>query len=224
MIVHLFLLQIVRLLLDLRSWFHCKIDLNVLNLGGQTVFEISQGQEIKDMLRHARFFNTLFLPRIPSLVSYFKSPVPVDEKFYIFFLRQRMSISNESRKVLLVASLLLLVVTFQAIVRSPGGVRGVGPGEIAPSPAVGTPTMSQYLFLLVAALNLIGFFASLLAIFLILPCDFKNGLINLPFHLLSSFFIAAVLIIASRTVSYELLHFLQFLCSAYSVVAVPCEL
>jgi hypothetical protein len=210
MIVHLYIMQIVRLLLNFRSFFHCKVDISAKNSRGLTAFDMLQGdnqQIIKDMLRRASCFSTLHLPRVASNADYLKSPVPIDEKIYIVFLRQRTNMTNDTRNVLLVVAALLVTVTFQATLSPPGGVwqDDSSPttntsNSIAPaSPTshfAGTTIMDEYLFFILAALNLISFCVTVFTIFVLLPGGFRSGLFIVPLYILSLCFVASLLITA----------------------------
>jgi hypothetical protein len=211
MIVHLYIMQIVRLLLNFRSFFHCKVDISAKNSRGLTAFDMLQGdnqQIIKDMLRRASCFSTLHLPRVASNADYLKSPVPIDEKIYILFLRQSTKMTNDTRNILLVVAALLVTVTSkQATLSPPGRVwqDDSSPttntsNSIAPaSPTshfAGTTIMDEYLFFILAALNLISFCVTVFTIFVLLPGGFRSGLFIVPLYILSLCFVASLLITA----------------------------
>jgi len=213
MIVHLYIMQIVRLLLNFRSFFHCKVDISAKNSRGLTAFDMLQGdnqQIIKDMLRRASCFSTLHLPRVASNADYLKSPVPIDEKIYILFLRQSTKMTNDKRNILLVVAALLVTVTSkQATLSPPGRVWQANTSDsIAPatstasseysqtSPFVGTTIMDKYYFFILAALNLISFCVTVFTIFVLLPSGFTIGLFIIPLYILSLCFVASLLITA----------------------------
>lgn len=118
-------MQVVRWLLN-RG-----VDVNSKNLQDFTVLDILQrgtqrpvAEEIKNMLCNAaRASSGSCLPRdVASLADYLRSPVAIDEKFYIFFLRQKTKITEGVRNALLVVAVLLVTVCYQAAVSPPGGV------------------------------------------------------------------------------------------------------
>ncbi|XP_059441862.1 ankyrin repeat-containing protein BDA1-like [Corylus avellana] len=111
----------VQLLLNFRSSFLCNVDISARNLGGFTAFDMLQGyaldkqnQQIKDMLRRAKCFSIFHRPKVESFANYLKSPIKIDEKIYIFFLRQRTKMTNDTRNILLVVAAFLVTITFQA--------------------------------------------------------------------------------------------------------------
>ncbi|KAC0514412.1 hypothetical protein FH972_027107 [Carpinus fangiana] len=119
-------IAIVRILLKFRLPFHVnKIDINAKNSEGFTAFDMLQGdnKKMKIILRSARRFNIMHYLRVASdHANYFKSPVSIDERLYIYHLRLTTAISNEMRNVLLVVAALLVTVSFQIAVSPPGGV------------------------------------------------------------------------------------------------------
>jgi hypothetical protein len=219
MIVDLYILQIVRLLLNFRSFFHCKVDISAKNSGGFTAFDMLQGltrdmhtQQIKDMLCRARCLSILHLSRIESLADYLKSPVKFDEKIYISFLRQRTKITNDTRNILLVVAALLVTVTFQATVSPPGGVwqdnylPTTNNSNSMPRPPIIVNTVQPHTcghnnhgfkrFLLFAVLNLTSFCVTVFTIFVLLPGGFRSGLFSIPLYILSLCFIMSLWITA----------------------------
>ncbi|XP_059441855.1 ankyrin repeat-containing protein BDA1-like [Corylus avellana] len=172
--------QIVRLILNFKSFFPCKVDISAKNIRGYTASDILQGntpdkqnQQIKYMLRCAKRFSIFHLSRVESFADYLKSPVQIDEKMYIFFLRQRTKMTNDTRNILLVVAALLVTVTFQATLSPPGGVWQDNKlaDTIAPTGAIvedahyaGTAIMDEYLFIVLAVLNVISFFITVFTI------------------------------------------------------------
>ena len=239
------ILQIVRLLLNFRSFFHCKVDIGAKNSGGFTAFDMLQGhtrdkhnRQIKDMLCRARCFSILHLPRIESLADYLRSPVKFDEKIYILFLRQRTKITNDTRNILLVVAALLVTVTFQATVSPPGGFwqdnylpTTNNSNSITPttdnsdySPTAhfaGTTIMALSPFLLLAVYNLTSFCVIVFTIFVLLPGGFSSGLFSIPLYILSLCFVASLLITAP--VTFELINpLLTLLYFIFSPLLIVC--
>ena len=205
MIVLLYIMQAVRLLLNF------KVDISVKNSEGSTALDMlelgrardKQNQQIKDMLRRAKCFSIFQRPKVESFAAYLKSPVQIDEKIYIFFLRQRTKMTNDTRNILLVVAALLVTVTFQATLSPPGGVwqDNKFADSIAPNGAIieeahsaGTAIMDEYLFVVLAVLNLISFFITVFTIFVLLPSGFRSGLFFLPLYIFSLCFVASLLI------------------------------
>jgi len=56
------------------------------------------------------------------LAAYFSSPVRIDEKVYVYFLRQRSRITTEMRAALLVVVVLLITISFQTVLKPPEGI------------------------------------------------------------------------------------------------------
>ncbi|KAE8055479.1 hypothetical protein FH972_012319 [Carpinus fangiana] len=177
-----------------------KVDISAKNLGGSTALGMlesgdardKQNQQIKDMLRRAKCFSIFQRPKVESFADYLKSPVQIDEKIYIFFLRQRTKMTNDTRNILLVVAALLVTVTFQATLSPPGGVWQ----EDNSQHYAGTAVMHEYLFVVLAVLNLISFFITVFIIFVLLPSGFRSGLFFLPLYIFSVCFVASLLITA----------------------------
>ncbi|XP_059443820.1 ankyrin repeat-containing protein BDA1-like [Corylus avellana] len=202
--------QIVRLILNFRSFFRCKVDISAKNFRGYRALDMLQGnkankqnQEIKDMLRSAKCFSIFHLPKVESFADYLKSPVQIDEKIYIFFLRQRTKMTNDTRNILLVVAALLVTVTFQATLSPPGGVwqdnklaNSVAPTGVIVEDAhyAGTAVMDEYLFGVLAVLNVISFSITVFTIFVLLPSGFRSGMFFVPLYIFSLCFVASLLI------------------------------
>jgi hypothetical protein len=188
-------LQVVRWLWD------CRVRVKLKNLEGFTALDIAQGQtqvenqEMRNMLCRAFGSTASSLPLIPSLEDYLRSPLPIYEKFGVFFLRQRTKLSNDFRNMLLVVAVLLVTIAYQAILSPPGGfwqdnqfnitaatsVRN----EVSQVPhRVGTVTMARQFFPLLVAFNTITFYIPLLLMILVLPRGLPSTLLVISFGLL----------------------------------------
>jgi len=207
MIVHLYIMQIVRLLL-----FHGKVDRSAKNSEGLTAFDMlpqynqrdNQQQIIGDMLRVARNPICFHLSGAATDADYLKSPVQFDENIYIWFLRQKTELTNDTRNILLVVAALLITVTFQATLSPPGGVwqddcfatspsSEYSPETPAPHSA-GTAIMDFALFITLTMLNLLSFFVTIFTIFVLLPRSFTSRLFTAPLFTVYTCFLVALLI------------------------------
>jgi hypothetical protein len=105
------------------------LDINIENRRGFTAFDILEILEadlvnqmpLRRMLRcaagRARRDRGLRRP----LAAYFRSPVRIDERVYVYFLRQRSRITTEMRAALLVVVVLLIItISFQTVLKPPG--------------------------------------------------------------------------------------------------------
>lgn len=216
----IYMMQIVKLLLRFR-WFFWRytIDINAKNSSGRTALGMLQGdnQEIKRMLRRARYFSYC-CPSFESNAYYFKSPVNIEDKLYIIFLRLSTEISNDLRNVLLVVAALLVTISFQAVIAPPGGVwqetkyretnnyttpnnnaTGPPPAGSIISHHAGTAVMQNTDFPILAGLNVISFFVTVFTILLLLPAGFGSRMFCLPLYTLSLCFIASICIISPNT-------------------------
>lgn len=223
-IVHLYITQIVKLLLEFNSYFRQMIDMNIKNARDLTVMDILKGatldedsKEINKMLRLARRKCVFQGPSIPPAAEYFQSFATWEDKIYVFFLRQTTNISDDTRNALLVVAVLLVTITFQATVSPPGGVwsnnspsanhqthyrimAGFNSEFNAPAPhAVGTVTMERNIFILLSVLNSVSFFVSVFSLLILLPSDL-SGMFGLPLYILSLCFMAALFITAPTNV------------------------
>jgi hypothetical protein len=261
-------MQIVRLLLNFRSFFRRKVDISAKNFKGHTAFDMlpkntsdkQNQQKIKDMLNRARGFSSIFIPlredttkndkKVSStalgtfqehapdkqnqqifhpskMADYLQKPVEIDEKIYIFFLRQRTKMTNDTRNILLVVAALLVTVTFQATLSPPGGVwQDTKPDRDSIAPTgeeahiAGTAIMHEYLFVVLAVLNLISFFITVFIIFVLLPSGFRSGLFFLPLYIFSLCFVASLLITSPVYFVYELRGW-QVVALMFSPLLVP---
>jgi hypothetical protein len=221
--VHLYIMQIVRILLKFSQLLYgYRIDINAKNSEGFTAFDMLQGdnKRMKIILRCARWFNIMHCSRVTSShANYFKSPVSIDEKLYIYFLRLTTSISNEMRNVLLVVAALLVTVSFQTAVSPPGGVwqdnyipltNNTSPDNASgeylqqyPHYA-GTAVMeNSFFFPVLVSLNTISFFFTLYIIYLLLPNGFRM-LFSMPLYTLSLYFIMSLCITFPNSVPARL--------------------
>jgi hypothetical protein len=227
-------MQIVRILLKFSQLLYgYRIDINAKNSEGFTAFDMLQGdnKRMKIILRCARWFNIMHCLRVTSShANYFKSPVSIDERLYIYLLRLATSISNEMRNVLLVVAVLLVTVSFQTAVSPPGVVwqdnnipltNNTSPdnasGEYLQQYPhyVGTAVMgNRFLFPSLVCLNTISFFFTLHIIYLLLPSGFRM-LFSVPLYTLALYFITSLCITSLNSVPAGLLWYwnnLYYIC------------
>ncbi|XP_059462018.1 ankyrin repeat-containing protein BDA1-like [Corylus avellana] len=114
--------QVVRRLLDCSG-----IVVNAKNSEGFTALDIAvdrqtqvDNQEMRNMLCRAGAKCASSLPKF-SWADYFRSPVSNNEKLFIFSFRVKMQMSNDMRNMLLVVSVLLVTIAYQAVISPPGG-------------------------------------------------------------------------------------------------------
>jgi len=190
----------------------CRVPVNLKNLEGFTALDIAQGQTqvdnqgVRNMLRRAGAFSASSLPKIASFADYLRSPVPVNEKLFICFFRQRTLMSNDMRNMLLVVAVLLVTVAYQAVLSPPGGfwqdnyIPGTNNQYFTISAAttaarnhevsrqvphrVGTVTMARHFFHLLLGINTLTFYIPLLLIILVLPPGLPSFLLITSFGLL----------------------------------------
>ena len=119
-------MQAVKHLLD---WSYKIVNLNVKNLEGKTAWDISQGQthvdnsKIRDMLRRDRAKSGSSLSTVPCYKYYLTSPFPrVVTSFVKPLARGIAALSDEKRNALLVVAVLLVTVTYQALLSPPAGI------------------------------------------------------------------------------------------------------
>jgi hypothetical protein len=229
MIVHLYIMQIVQLLLKFRSfWFHGKVDISAKNSEGLTAFDMlpqynqrdNPQKIIGDMLRacRARSSSTLHLSGVASEADYLKSPVQFDERIYISFLRQKTELTNDTRNILLVVAALLVTITFQGTLSPPGGVwqddyfpptntsNSIAPAtrassECSPAPhSAGTAIMGSFVFILLTVFHLSSFCVTVFIIFVLLPRSYTSGLFTVPLLTVYMFFLVSLLITAPTAI------------------------
>jgi len=197
-------IEVVRWLLDCRG-----VHVNAKNSEGFTALDIVQGQtqvdnqEMRNMLCRAGAKSTSSRPKSVSFEDYLRSPIPINEKLYIRFIRQRMLISNDMRNILLVVAVLLVTVAYQAVLSPPGGfwqdnyipsgtnnefnitAATSASNKVSQHPhRVGTVTMARQFFPLLVAINTLTFYIPLLLIILVLPSGYPSGLLIISFGLL----------------------------------------
>jgi hypothetical protein len=108
-------------------------------------------------------------------------------KFFIYFFREKMLMSNDMRNMLLVVSVLLVTIAYQAVLSPPGGfwqdnyIPGTNnqfnitaatsaTNEVNQVPhRVGTVTMARHFFHLLVSINTLTFYIPLFLIVLVLP-------------------------------------------------------
>ncbi len=105
------------------------LDINIENRRGFTAFDILEILEadlvnqmpLRRMLRCAAGRSRMDRGLRRPLAAYFSSPVRIDEKVYVYFLRQRSRITTEMRAALLVVVVLLIItISFQTVLKPPG--------------------------------------------------------------------------------------------------------
>ena len=177
---------------------------------------------MKKIIRNARWSTIKYCSRLTSHANYFKSPISIDERLYIYLRRRTTSISNEMRNVLLVVAVLLVTVSFQTAVSPPGGVWQDNYIPItntsnmaAPNNAsgeylqqhphyAGTAVMGKTFFDVLVSLNSISFFLTVYLIHLLLPSGFRM-LFSIPLYTLFLCFIETLCITSPNRVPAGLL-------------------
>jgi hypothetical protein len=183
-IVHLYIMQIVRLLLKFST-----VDINIKNSRDHKALDMLQlggacHPQINCARRLIRRLRLLVCPNAAIAdAKYFKARVSYEEKLYILFLRLTTKVTNDMRNVLLVVAALLFTVSFQAAISPPGGVWGEAKNHIA-----GTAIVRNPLYEILAGLNATSFVVTAFTIFLLLPSGFGTRLFSLPLYTLSLFF------------------------------------
>jgi hypothetical protein len=192
-IVHIYIMQIVRLLLQfstvdrkIKNSSDCKA-LDMLQLGGCH-------PQINCARRLIRRLRTLVCPSAAIAdAKYFKARVSNEEKLYIMFLRLTTNITNDMRNVLLVVAALLFTVSFQAAISPPGGVwqdnKIFDDNSMEDDQYAGAAIMGSPLYQILGGLNATSFFVTAFTIFLLLPSGFGTRLFSLPLYTLSLFYI-----------------------------------
>ncbi|KAC0356738.1 hypothetical protein FH972_027097 [Carpinus fangiana] len=113
---------VVEWLLDCRKLFVNARDgsnLTALDIAVDRQTQVDN-QEMRNMLCRAGAKHASSLPKF-SWADYFRSPIPINEKLFIYFFRERMLMSNDMRNMLLVVSVLLVTIAYQAVLSPPGG-------------------------------------------------------------------------------------------------------
>jgi hypothetical protein len=191
--------QVVRWILDLGA--HA----NLKNLEGFTPLDIAvdrqtqvDNQEMRNMLCRAGAKRASSLPKF-SWEDYFRSPIPINEKLFTWFFRQRMLLSNELRNMLLVVSVLLITVAYQIVLSPPGGfwqdnqfnttAATNASREVSQPPhRAGTVIMGRPFFHLLVVINSLSFYIPLVLMVLVLPPSLPSFLLVVPFGQLDSSF------------------------------------
>jgi hypothetical protein len=181
---------------------------------------------MRNMLCRAGAKRASSLPKF-SWADYFRSPIPINEKFFIYFFRQRMLMSNDMRNMLLVVSVLLVTIAYQAVLSPPGGfwqdnyIPGTNnqfnitaatsaTNEVNQVPhRVGTVTMARHFFHLLVSINTLTFYIPLFLIVLVLPPGNPSFLLITSFGLLFLSYGTSISITAPLPI-YWLPYFLFF--------------
>jgi hypothetical protein len=224
----------------------CRVPVNLKNSEGFTALDIAQGQTqvdnqgVRNMLRRAGALSASSLPKTASFADYLRSPVPINEKLFICFFRQRTLMSNDMRNMLLVVAVLLVTVAYQAVLSPPGGfwqdnyIPGTNNQYFTISAAttaarnhevsrqvphrVGTVTMARHFFHLLLGINTLTFYIPLLLIILVLPPGLPSFLLITSFGLLFLSYGTSISITAPLP-SHWLNYFLFFSCSIVSNIS-----
>ncbi|KAL4601426.1 hypothetical protein ACB092_11G272400 [Castanea dentata] len=113
----------------LLAWGYKFVDVNHKNLEGETAWDILQGKtqvenrEIRDMLRRARAKSGSSLSTSNRYAKYQRLPVSSCFQFLkTDFKRDIRKLSEERRSLLLVVAVLLVTVSYQAVLSPPGGL------------------------------------------------------------------------------------------------------
>ena len=204
--MHLYILQIV-------GWLtKFPLDINIENRRGLTAFEILENEAnlvneapMRRMLCCARATRPWGLRR--PLADYLRSPVGIDERVYVYFIRQRSRITTEMRAALLVVVVLLITISFQTVLKPPAGIlldntatsNRIAPTNVKRQPHLTTTT----LFMLENSLKLLMFFtasfffAAISAILYLLP--FGHFVLAGPICILSLCFVLSFYITFPRS-------------------------
>ena len=193
-------------------------------------------QEMRNMLwRHAEEKRASSIPKlffykssplkVDSWADYFISPVTINERFFIRFFREKMLMSIEMRNMLLVVSVLLVTIAYQAVLSPPGGfwqdnsIPGTNnqfnitaatsaTNEVNQVPHwAGTVTMSIHFFYLLGSVNTLTFYIPLFLIVLYLPPAFPTPLLTISVGLVGLSYGTSIIITAPNP-SYWLAYFL----------------
>ncbi|KAE8076011.1 hypothetical protein FH972_014687 [Carpinus fangiana] len=160
------------------------LDINIENRSGFTAFEILENEAnlvneapMRRMLCCARARRPWGLRR--PLADYLRSPVGIDERVYVYFIRQRSRITTEMRAALLVVVVLLITISFQTVLKPPAGIlldNTATSNRTAPTNVKRQPQyLTTTLFMLENSLKLLMFFtaafffAAISAILYLLP-------------------------------------------------------
>ena len=109
----------------LLAWAPQDFCVNVKNLEGKTALDILQEQtqvnrEMEVKLRHAKALTASSLPTITSYVDYLMQHKDKFRRFRTSFARDVIRISDENRNALLVVAVLLITISYQALLSPPG--------------------------------------------------------------------------------------------------------
>ncbi|XVE69103.1 hypothetical protein DITRI_Ditri09bG0123700 [Diplodiscus trichospermus] len=121
------------------------VDMNQTNLENLTALDILQAQagteEAQGILHCTRSLNGMALPGLESLSEFLRSNITVCELMYKSLVRQRKSVSDQTRNALLVVAGLVLTATYLATLTPRGGI-SQGPRNASSSSGGGTSTNS----------------------------------------------------------------------------------
>lgn len=142
-----------------------------------------------------------------ALLKFLSSPFSIYENYYVFMFRQNMDINYDTRNMLLVVAALVVIVTYQVVMRPPGGIWQDNSNAETPNNAsklllshhlnlnashhpgrVIMSTSNSYLFL---TLNTLTFFAINMTIIFLLPLGFISFLVIFPLWALTSCYCAS---------------------------------
>jgi hypothetical protein len=86
---------------------------NTKNSEGFTALDMVDSQGMRNRLCRAGAKSSSSLPKdVESWAVYFRSHVPIKDKLFIRFLRERMLMSNDTHNMMLVVAILLVTVAY----------------------------------------------------------------------------------------------------------------
>ena len=228
-------MQAVELLLN------CGVDINVKNsqdktaagmLGGQTT-----NKKIEDMLWSAGAFSP---PSRTSCVDYLKSAISPIEKMIIYHRRRHTKITNDMRNALLVVAVLIVAVTYQAVLSPPGGVWQDNSNPItidnqfntiastsnvitSPHPhKAGTLVMGTLNAAIFVLANSVTFYLSIAIVFFLIPIDPTSGMVSITLGYLSICYLASMAAISTSLIMTGLLAILPVAVIAQFFILYDC--
>ena len=226
-------MQAVELLLN------CGVDINVKNSQNMTAAEMLGGQtahkKIKDMLWSAGAFSP---PLRSSCVDYLKSAISPIEKMIIYHRRQHTKITNDMRNALLVVAVLIVAVTYQAVLSPPGGVwqdnsnpitidnqfdTTASTSNVITSPhKAGTLVMGTLNAAIFVLANSVTFYLSIAIVFFLIPIDPTSGMVSITLGYLSICYLASMAAISPSLIMTGILVILPVAAIAQFFVLYDC--
>ncbi|KAI5419779.1 ankyrin repeat-containing protein BDA1 [Lathyrus oleraceus] len=159
-----------------------RINLNAKNLENKTALDMAANVDIRSILLSGGAKSNSQINNAPTYAQKLRSKTTIIENVLIWKRNIRSDISEEQRNTWLIVATLVATATYQSALSPPGGVYQVNAsdtnvnitGGVSNPGNAGKSVLSRNEFFVYSLLNMLSFFVSTIAVFILTP----NGIIG----------------------------------------------